>query len=175
MPIATLPSLPQPATKMEDRKRPASSAVDDAAPPSKRQAVNGSKSKDDVGDSREETWIEVSSIRPPLSPPQTSCLAPIESACFDSAPSLFAVAHTIDCALCPVSQHQHGVFAGVFALTVANARPAGDSRPGSQAFLSFPYPQIAYRYLAPHPPRCTQNLSYHGPWAEDLADPDWRV
>ncbi|KAK1756018.1 BRE1 E3 ubiquitin ligase-domain-containing protein [Echria macrotheca] len=58
MPIATLPSLPQPATKMEDRKRPASSAVDDAAPPSKRQAVNGSKSKDDIGDSREETWIE---------------------------------------------------------------------------------------------------------------------
>ncbi|KAL2017681.1 hypothetical protein VTK56DRAFT_1841 [Thermocarpiscus australiensis] len=44
---------------MEDRKRPASSAVDDCAPPSKRQAVNGgSKSKDDSGDMREEAWIE---------------------------------------------------------------------------------------------------------------------
>ncbi|KAK4043505.1 BRE1 E3 ubiquitin ligase-domain-containing protein [Parachaetomium inaequale] len=44
---------------MEDRKRPASGAVDDCAPPSKRQAVNGSsKSKDDAGDMREEAWIE---------------------------------------------------------------------------------------------------------------------
>ncbi|KAK3379798.1 hypothetical protein B0T24DRAFT_169360 [Lasiosphaeria ovina] len=62
MPIATSPSvLPRPATfaKMEDRKRPASSAVDDCAPPSKRQAVNGnSKSKDDPGDMKEEAWIE---------------------------------------------------------------------------------------------------------------------
>lgn len=64
MPIATSPSvLPRPATfaKMEDRKRPASGAVDDYAPPSKRQAVNGSgKSKDDSGDMKEEAWIEVS-------------------------------------------------------------------------------------------------------------------
>ncbi|KAK4158430.1 BRE1 E3 ubiquitin ligase-domain-containing protein [Chaetomidium leptoderma] len=44
---------------MEDRKRPASAAVDDCAPPSKRQAVNGSsKSKDDSGDMKEEAWIE---------------------------------------------------------------------------------------------------------------------
>ncbi|KAK5652489.1 hypothetical protein OQA88_10391 [Cercophora sp. LCS_1] len=44
---------------MEDRKRPASGAVEEGAPPTKRQAVNGSsKSKDDSGDSREETWIE---------------------------------------------------------------------------------------------------------------------
>ncbi|KAL2258606.1 hypothetical protein VTK26DRAFT_8024 [Humicola hyalothermophila] len=44
---------------MEDRKRPASSAVDDSAPPTKRQAVNGSsKSKDDSADMREEAWIE---------------------------------------------------------------------------------------------------------------------
>ncbi|KAK0646286.1 BRE1 E3 ubiquitin ligase-domain-containing protein [Cercophora newfieldiana] len=60
MPIATSPSVP-PATfsKMEDRKRPASNAVDDGAPPSKRQAVNGSsKSKDDAGDAKEESWIE---------------------------------------------------------------------------------------------------------------------
>lgn len=64
MPVATTPSAPpRPATfaKMEDRKRPASSAVDEVAPPSKRQAVNGSsKSKDDSGDMREEAWIEVS-------------------------------------------------------------------------------------------------------------------
>ncbi|KAL2270310.1 hypothetical protein VTJ83DRAFT_2494 [Remersonia thermophila] len=44
---------------MEDRKRPASGAVDDAAPPSKRQAVNGSsRSKDDSADMKEEAWIE---------------------------------------------------------------------------------------------------------------------
>ncbi|KAG7290853.1 E3 ubiquitin- protein ligase upl1 [Staphylotrichum longicolle] len=44
---------------MEDRKRPASGAVDDCAPPTKRQAVNGSsKSKDDSGDMKEEAWIE---------------------------------------------------------------------------------------------------------------------
>lgn len=62
MPIATSPSaLPRPASfaKMEDRKRPASGAVDDCGPPSKRQAVNGSsKSKDDSGDMKEEAWIE---------------------------------------------------------------------------------------------------------------------
>ncbi|KAK4455851.1 BRE1 E3 ubiquitin ligase-domain-containing protein [Podospora aff. communis PSN243] len=60
MPIATSPSLPHPATfKMEDRKRPASNAVDDGAPPSKRQAVNASsKNKDDSGDTKEEIWIE---------------------------------------------------------------------------------------------------------------------
>jgi hypothetical protein len=72
MPVATSNSLPGPATfvKMEDRKRPAVSAVDDLAPPSKRQAVNGgSKSKDDSGDSREEAWIEVSLQAVPKSPP----------------------------------------------------------------------------------------------------------
>ncbi|KAK3375108.1 BRE1 E3 ubiquitin ligase-domain-containing protein [Podospora didyma] len=61
MPIATSPSVLHPATfaKMEDRKRPATGAVDDCAPPSKRQAVNGSgKSKDDSGDMKEEAWIE---------------------------------------------------------------------------------------------------------------------
>jgi len=67
MPIATSPSaLPRPATlvKMEDRKRPAVSTVDDMAPPSKRQAVNGgSKSKDDPSDMKEEAWIEVSVTR----------------------------------------------------------------------------------------------------------------
>ncbi|KAM7199861.1 ubiquitin ligase [Rhypophila sp. PSN 637] len=63
MPSATsLSASPRPATlvKMEDRKRPASGAVDDLAPPpNKRQAVNGtSKSKDDSADMKEETWIE---------------------------------------------------------------------------------------------------------------------
>ncbi|KAL1878819.1 hypothetical protein VTK73DRAFT_7472 [Phialemonium thermophilum] len=44
---------------MEDRKRPALSSVDDLAPPSKRQAVNGGgKSRDDSGDMKEEAWIE---------------------------------------------------------------------------------------------------------------------
>ncbi|KAK4457931.1 hypothetical protein QBC42DRAFT_341386 [Cladorrhinum samala] len=63
MPIATSPSaLSRPASfaKMEDRKRPASSTIDDGAPPNKRQAtVNGSsKTKDDSGDMKEEAWIE---------------------------------------------------------------------------------------------------------------------
>ncbi|KAK4115052.1 hypothetical protein N656DRAFT_776117 [Canariomyces notabilis] len=70
MPIATPHSaLPRPATfaKMEDRKRPASSTVDDGAPPSKRQAVNGTtKSKDDPGDMREEAWIEHARLLPGL-------------------------------------------------------------------------------------------------------------
>lgn len=64
MPVATSPSaLPRPSSfaKMEDRKRPASGAVDEVAPPSKRHQVNGSgKSKDDSGDMKEEAWIEVS-------------------------------------------------------------------------------------------------------------------
>ncbi|KAH8889350.1 BRE1-domain-containing protein [Thozetella sp. PMI_491] len=62
MPIATSPtasSHPATLVKMEDRKRPAFNAVDDLAPPSKRQAVNGgSKAKDDSGDMKEEAWIE---------------------------------------------------------------------------------------------------------------------
>ncbi|KAK4668486.1 LOW QUALITY PROTEIN: E3 ubiquitin-protein ligase bre1 [Podospora pseudoanserina] len=62
MPVATSPSaLPRPSSfaKMEDRKRPASGAVDEVAPPSKRHQVNGSgKSKDDSGDMKEEAWIE---------------------------------------------------------------------------------------------------------------------
>ncbi|KAK4204370.1 BRE1 E3 ubiquitin ligase-domain-containing protein [Triangularia verruculosa] len=62
MPVATSPSaLPRPSSfaKMEDRKRPASGAVDEVAPPSKRQQVNGSgKSRDDSGDMKEEAWIE---------------------------------------------------------------------------------------------------------------------
>lgn len=68
MPIATLSIIelpPSDPVKMEDRKRPASGNADDLAPPSKRQAVNGggSKAKDDAGDAKEETWIEVSVTR----------------------------------------------------------------------------------------------------------------
>jgi E3 ubiquitin-protein ligase BRE1 len=46
---------------MEDRKRPAISSADELAPPSKRVAVNGSKAKDDALETKEESWIEVSS------------------------------------------------------------------------------------------------------------------
>ncbi|PMB69301.1 E3 ubiquitin-protein ligase BRE1 [Beauveria bassiana] len=44
---------------MEDRKRPAVGSADDLAPPSKRIAVNGSKTKDEAPDMKEESWIEV--------------------------------------------------------------------------------------------------------------------
>ncbi|KAK2592174.1 E3 ubiquitin-protein ligase bre1 [Conoideocrella luteorostrata] len=44
---------------MEDRKRPAIGGADDlAAPPSKRVAVNGSKTKDDAIEMKEEGWVE---------------------------------------------------------------------------------------------------------------------
>lgn len=125
MPIATSPSLPHPATfaKMEDRKRPASGAVEEGAPPTKRQAVNGSsKSKDDSGDSREETWIEVSLTRHPF---VVSLLAPFfthrpcrSSACLDTtlpnSPSRPSLGGALLTSRQPASLH--GVFAGVSAL-----------------------------------------------------------
>ncbi|KAG6012564.1 E3 ubiquitin-protein ligase bre1 [Claviceps lovelessii] len=44
---------------MEDRKRPVIGAADDLAPPpSKRVAVNGSKTKDDAVEMKEEGWVE---------------------------------------------------------------------------------------------------------------------
>ncbi|QUC19457.1 uncharacterized protein UV8b_03698 [Ustilaginoidea virens] len=44
---------------MEDRKRPAIGGADDlTAPPSKRVAVNGSKTKDDAIEMKEEGWVE---------------------------------------------------------------------------------------------------------------------
>ncbi|GAB0142465.1 E3 ubiquitin-protein ligase bre1 [Epichloe bromicola] len=43
---------------MEDRKRPAMGGADDLAPPSKRVAVNGSKTKDDAIELKEEGWVE---------------------------------------------------------------------------------------------------------------------
>jgi E3 ubiquitin-protein ligase BRE1 len=44
---------------MEDRKRPAIN-TDELAPPSKRVAVNGTRTKDDGPEMKEEGWIEVS-------------------------------------------------------------------------------------------------------------------
>jgi hypothetical protein len=63
MPAATTPSaspLPPTMSKMEDRKRPAISSADDLAPPSKRVAVNGSKTKDEGPEMKEESWVDVS-------------------------------------------------------------------------------------------------------------------
>lgn len=61
MPVATTTSasslLPT-MSKMEDRKRPALSSADDLAPPSKRLAVNGSKTKDDGPEMKEESWVD---------------------------------------------------------------------------------------------------------------------
>lgn len=68
MPAATTPSLsPRPSSiaKMEDRKRPAVGHADEIAPPSKRLAINGSKTKDDGTEMKEESWVEVSVARPP--------------------------------------------------------------------------------------------------------------
>lgn len=62
MPVATSsPAVSHPSglSKMEDRKRPAISATDEIAPPSKRQAVNGTVKSRDDGESRDEAWIEV--------------------------------------------------------------------------------------------------------------------
>jgi hypothetical protein len=71
MPVATTPSAPtgpSTASKMEDRKRPAVSSTDDLAPPSKRVAVNGSKTKDESVEMKEEGWIEVRSMINPSRP-----------------------------------------------------------------------------------------------------------
>ncbi|CAG9937755.1 unnamed protein product [Clonostachys rosea f. rosea IK726] len=60
MPVATTPTAsPRPSTtsKMEDRKRPAIN-TDELAPPSKRVAVNGTRTKDDGPEMKEEGWIE---------------------------------------------------------------------------------------------------------------------
>lgn len=66
MPIATsttvVPTHPSAVVKMEDRKRPAIADTEEYAPPSKRQAVNGSASRakeDPNGDYKDEAWLEV--------------------------------------------------------------------------------------------------------------------
>lgn len=130
MTIATSRSaaLPRPATfaKMEDRKRPASSAVDDCAPPSKRQAVNGaSKSKDDSGDMKEEAWIEVSVSH------DIPCVVIIPLACPGHVSAAVA-----SMPRCHLLGRQTGnpnaiVLQGLLASAVANARLAGNSTPGS--------------------------------------------
>ncbi|KAG6065760.1 E3 ubiquitin-protein ligase bre1 [Claviceps aff. humidiphila group G2b] len=43
---------------MEDRKRPPVGGADELAPPSKRIALNGSKTKDDAVEMKEEGWVE---------------------------------------------------------------------------------------------------------------------
>ncbi|OAA54117.1 histone ubiquitinationc protein [Niveomyces insectorum RCEF 264] len=65
MPIATSPSVVSTSlstvVKMEDRKRPAMADTDEYAPPTKRQAVNGSgsRSKEDASnDCKDEAWLE---------------------------------------------------------------------------------------------------------------------
>lgn len=63
MPLSTSKSSAplSPLVKMEDRKRPALSATDDIAPPSKRQQTNGANAaKDD--DKQEDAWIEVGPV-----------------------------------------------------------------------------------------------------------------
>jgi E3 ubiquitin-protein ligase BRE1 len=45
---------------MEDRKRPAVNSTDDIAPPSKRQAVNGSSKAKEDAEAKDEAWVEVS-------------------------------------------------------------------------------------------------------------------
>lgn len=62
-----------PLLKMEDRKRSAGHNIDDIAPPTKRQAVNGSKASADA-DMPWKEFIEVSScaqlsIEQPYDPP----------------------------------------------------------------------------------------------------------
>lgn len=160
MTIAASPSaaLPRPATfaKMEDRKRPASSAVDDCAPPSKRQAVNGaSKSKDDSGDMKEEAWIEVSVshdspcvvIIPHSRPGQVSAAVASMPRCLGA---LFGRQTGNPAAI---------VLQGLLASTVANARLAGTSTSGSsQASPCFESPPTAYNHPAASSLRCTRRL-----------------
>ncbi|KAI0527903.1 ubiquitin ligase protein BRE1 [Xylaria bambusicola] len=60
MPSSTSPTVAPLSTrvKMEDRKRPAVNSTDDIAPPSKRQAVNGSSKTKDDPDTKDEVWVE---------------------------------------------------------------------------------------------------------------------
>ena len=161
MPIATSPSVPRPATfaKMEDRKRPASTAVDDSAPPSKRQAVNGSsKTKDDVAEKdKEELWIEVSldsSLAPHSLYPYTISHS-ARGRLIERVPRTGHGGPVIARFSTPARFSQStsaAISVEVSALTVdANAWLAGNSLPESQAVFSFPYldaPPIPRRYLA---------------------------
>lgn len=59
-------SLPSTITKMEDRKRPASQSNDELAPPSKRQAVNGTGKAHADQDMPWKDDLEVRVTRPPF-------------------------------------------------------------------------------------------------------------
>ena len=58
-----------PPLKMEDRKRSAAQSVDDLAPPTKRQAVNGASKTSADSDMPWKDDLEVSVTRPPYSFP----------------------------------------------------------------------------------------------------------
>jgi E3 ubiquitin-protein ligase BRE1 len=62
---STVAPLPSTIIKMEDRKRPAGQNVDDLAPPTKRQAVNGGSKSSTDSDMPGKDDLEVSVTRPP--------------------------------------------------------------------------------------------------------------
>lgn len=62
---STVGPLPPTIIKMEDRKRPAGQSVDDLAPPTKRQAVNGGSKVSVDADMPWKDELEVSGTRPP--------------------------------------------------------------------------------------------------------------
>lgn len=154
MPIATPHSAPHPTTlgKMEDRKRPAVSAVDEFAPPSKRQAVNGgSKSKDDSGDMKEEAWIEVSLLDVTCviatSSLRTKHMHPVPPIPLPAYPSRKCREGVFDCC-----QHRH-VSSEACTSIIANAWLALPSLPDSQArFLHCPSP-----HCIRHCPACVEH------------------
>lgn len=61
MPLSTSKSSAplSPLVNMEDRKRPALSATDEIAPPSKRQQINGGANVAKDDDAKEDVWIDV--------------------------------------------------------------------------------------------------------------------
>lgn len=58
----TVASLPPTLVKMEDRKRSAGHSIEDIAPPTKRQAINGSSKASAESDMPWKDFIEVSSL-----------------------------------------------------------------------------------------------------------------
>lgn len=61
---STVAPLPSTIIKMEDRKRAAGQSVDDLAPPTKRQAVNGTSKVSADADMPWKDDLEVSVTRP---------------------------------------------------------------------------------------------------------------
>jgi hypothetical protein len=90
---STVAPLPETIIKMEDRKRPAGQSVDDLAPPTKRQAVNGGSKVSVDADMPWKEDLEVSLIRsiilclPCFSSPQ--CFVYVVSTHFDLLPGLW--------------------------------------------------------------------------------------